>query len=120
MGSSERRKGIVFEREVATVLRSHGLEADRTVQNAGVYLRGDLTGVAGYHFECKRQEVLRLPTWIRQATDECGDAVPVVVFRQNRGEAWAAIQLEQLARLLSITELRLARQPGDTGTSGRG
>lgn len=106
MTAMERRKGMRFEAEVAGVLRDHGLTADRTVNQSGVFLRGDLTGVDGYHFECKRHETLRLPAWLRQAEDECGDAVPVVVFRQNHGEAYATLPLRDLARLLGVARMR--------------
>lgn len=101
MSASERSKGARGEREVATILRAYGLEVDRTVQNSGYFLRGDITGVEGYHLEVKRQETLRVPAWIRQAEDECGDLVPVVTFRQNRGEWYAALPLRDLARVLA-------------------
>lgn len=116
MSRAERDKGARGEREVAAVLRAHGLLVDRTVQQSGLYLRGDLTGVPGYHFEVKRQETLRLPLWIRQARDECGDAVPVVVFRRNKraadkisewtlGEWHAVLSLHDLAKLLDLARL---------------
>jgi hypothetical protein len=102
----EREKGKSGEREVAGILREFDLPVDRTVHNSAYFLRGDLTGVEGYHFEVKRQEVLRLPTWLRQAADEAGDAVPVVTWRQNRGEWYAALPLRDLARLLALANLR--------------
>lgn len=104
MSRAERDKGARGEREVCDVLRSFGVAADRTVQNSGLYLRGDITGVPGYHVEVKRQETLRLPTWLRQAADECGECVPVVAFRQNRGDWFAALPLRDLARLLGAAE----------------
>lgn len=103
MSASERTKGARGEREVAELLRNFGIEVDRTVHNSGMYLRGDLTGVEGYHFEVKRQETLRVPTWLRQAADECGDLVPVVAFRQSRSEWYAALPLRDLARLIAMT-----------------
>lgn len=102
MSASERTKGRRGEQEVAALFRSFGLPADRTVHNSAVFIKGDLSGVEGYHVEVKRQETLRLPTWLRQAEDECGDAVPVVAFRQNRGEWYAALPLRDLARLLAV------------------
>lgn len=101
MSATERSKGARGEREVATILRAYGLEVDRTVHNSGYFLRGDITGVDGYHVEVKRQETLRVPQWIRQAEDECGDLVPVVTFRQNRGDWYAALPLRDLARILA-------------------
>lgn len=104
MSASERHKGARGEREVADMLRSFGLPVDRTVHNSGLYLRGDITGVEGYHVEVKRQETLRVPAWIRQAQDECGDLVPIVAFRQNRGEWFAALPLRDLARLIAVLD----------------
>lgn len=101
MSAASRRKGAEGEREAAGVLRDAGLPADRLVQQAGLYVRGDLTGLPGYHFEVKRQETLRLPTWLRQAVAEAPiGAVPVVAFRQNRGAWYACLPLEDLARLI--------------------
>jgi Holliday junction resolvase len=108
VGASERTKGVRGEREVAAVLRAHGLPCDRTIQQAGVFVRGDLTGVPGYHFEVKRQEVLRLPTWLRQAAAEApAEAVPVVTWRQSKGHWYATLPLNELAHLLDLA--RLAR-----------
>lgn len=105
MSASERRKGAVAEREVAALLRAHGLPVDRTVQNSGIYLRGDLTGVPGYHFEVKRQETARVPSWLRQAREECGEAVPVVAWRANHEEWVAILPLAELAKLLDLARL---------------
>lgn len=101
MSATERRKGKAGEQEVGAIFRSVGIAADRTVQNSGFFLRGDITGVEGYHVEVKRQETLRVPAWVRQAQDECGDLVPVVAFRQSRQEWLAVIPLRDLARLIA-------------------
>jgi Holliday junction resolvase len=102
---SERSKGARGEREVATILRQYRLPAVRTPNSGGLHIRGDLTGVSGWHFEVKRQETIRLPQWLRQAADECGDAVPVVAFRQSRGEWFATLPLHDLARLIDLERL---------------
>lgn len=101
MSATERAKGVRGEQEVASLLRSFDLPCDRTVQNSGFYVRGDLTGVEGYHLEVKRQETLRLPQWLRQAEEEAGDNVPIVCHRQNRGEWYATLPLRDLARLMA-------------------
>ena len=54
------------------------------------------------HLEVKRQERLQLPSWLRQAAAEAPQGVlPVVAFRQNRGEWYAALRLADLAELAS-------------------
>jgi hypothetical protein len=108
VSGSERRKGVEGEQEVARVLRAFGLGCDRTVQNSGYFIRGDVSGVEGYHLEVKRQEILRLPLWLRQAEADAPEGVaPVVAFRQNRGEWYAALRLSDLARLLRESTIEL-------------
>lgn len=101
MSRRERDKGARGEREVATILRGHGLEVDRTPNSGGLHIAGDLTGLAGYHLEVKRQETLRLPLWVRQAVEEAPEgAAPVVVYRQS-GEPWRVVlELDTFAALL--------------------
>jgi len=114
MSRAEREKGARGEREVAAVLRAHNLPAVRTSNSGGLHVRGDLTGVPGYHFEVKRQETLRIQQWVRQAWDDCppDGTVPVVVFRTNRvpldnplGLWHAVISLSELAKLLDLARL---------------
>jgi Holliday junction resolvase len=100
MSAAERRKGAAGEREVAAIFRAHGFDCDRTPNSGGLRLRGDLYGTVPVHVEVKRQETLRLPTWLRQAEAECGDLTPVVAFRQSRGRWYAALPLDALAELL--------------------
>lgn len=107
MSATERRKGAAAELEVVKLLREFGVQCDRTVHNSGMYLRGDLTGVTGYHVEVKRHETLRVPAWIRQAEDEAPEGVvPVVCFRQSRQDWYATLPLRDFARLLALAELR--------------
>lgn len=99
MAKSSRTKGVRGEQEVAAIFRSHGFDCDRVPNSGGLRIKGDLAGPNLPHVEVKRQETLRLPIWLRQAAAECGDRVPVVAFRQNRGEWYAALPLDALASL---------------------
>jgi len=111
---AERDKGARGEREVAAVLRRHGLPVDRTIQQSGFYVRGDLTGVPGYHFEVKRQETLRVPQWIRQAWADCDDAVPVVVFRTNAGFSQAeVVRVDELGNDMGVATIRVPDALGE-------
>ena len=105
MGKAEREKGARGEREVATILRAHGLDVRRVPNSGGLDTIGDLLGLDCYHLEVKRQERLALPAWIAQAADECGDKVPVVVFRQSRGQWYACLPLGELANLLRPSQV---------------
>ncbi len=106
MGRAQREKGANGEREVAAILRQAGFDVDRVPNSGGLRVRGDLTGVDGYHLEVKRQEVARFPLWLRQANGECDGKVPVVVWRPNRGQWTATLPLDALAELLAVARLR--------------
>ena len=104
MGSSEREKGARGEREVRDVFRYHGFDCDRVPNSGGLRLKGDLHGdLPGVHVEVKYQERLRLPAWLRQASSEAGDKMPVVAFRQSRGVWYAVLPLDSLVELLART-----------------
>ena len=106
MGRREREKGANGEREVAALFRAAGFDCNRTPNSGGLRITGDLYGDVPAHIEVKRQEVLRLPLWLRQARDEApGGVLPVVAFRQNRGEWYAALPLTALVDLLATTGL---------------
>lgn len=98
MARSERAKGAAGEREVAAICRAAGLDVQQLQRN-----RGDTTDllVAGkLAVDVKRQERLQVPIWIRQAAAEApAGTVPVVAFRQNRGEWFAALPLAALVEL---------------------
>lgn len=100
MGSMSRRKGVKGEREVAVAFERAGLPV-RGLESSGDHLIVCPAGVT-LHVECKRQERLQLPIWLRQAADEApAGTVPVVAFRQNRGEWFATLPLAQLAAIVA-------------------
>jgi len=86
MSRSERQKGARGERDFRDLVRTFGFDCERDGR-----LAADLRhGVAGVHFEIKRQERLDVPAWLRQAEAECGEAIPVVAFRRSR-EPWRVV-----------------------------
>jgi Holliday junction resolvase len=99
MPASSRRKGLQGEREVARIWQAAGFDV-RNLEATGDHLVVCANGVT-IHSETKRAERLKLPEWLRQAADEAPQGtVPVVAFRQNRGEWYAALPLESLAELM--------------------
>ena len=52
-------------------------------------------------FECKNQEKLNLWDSLLQAENNCKDRTPVLVFKRNRSNTYAAIPFEYLIKLLS-------------------
>lgn len=102
MSRAERDKGGRGEREVAAIFRAAGFDCDRTPNSGGLRLRGDLQGNVPAHLEVKRQEVLRIPLWLKQAeADAPAGAMPVVAFRQSHGAWYAALPLIELAELMA-------------------
>jgi Holliday junction resolvase len=102
VSNSERRKGAAGELEVAAIFRAAGFDCYRTPNSGGLRVKGDLAGTVPAHVEVKRQEVLRLPLWLRQAeTDAPAGVTPVVAFRQSRGQWYAALPLDALAALMA-------------------
>ena len=98
MTVSERRKGLRGQQEVQSVFRNAGLTI-RKLGGEGDALVDARDGEQ-LHVETKRQERLQLPMWLRQAKREAPKgAVPVVAFRQSRGEWYACLPLDDLVRL---------------------
>jgi hypothetical protein len=106
MSGASRRKGLTGEREAADVFEANGWTV-RGLEGSGDWLafRGSRVakwaGGVTLHLEVKRQERLRLPEWLAQAKAEAPAGVPpVVVFRQSRGEWYAALPLTELLGLV--------------------
>jgi hypothetical protein len=98
VAASSRRKGVKGEAEVAAIWRAAGFEV-RGLEGLGDHVVVCGNGVI-IHSEVKRQERLQLPTWLRQAAAEAPrGSLPVVAFRQNRGEWYAALPLAALVEL---------------------
>jgi Holliday junction resolvase len=99
---TERRKGQDGELEVAAIFQAAGFDCNRTPNSGGLRITGDLYGDVPCHVEVKRQERLQLPEWLRQAAREAPEGVmPLVAFRQNGREWYAALPLSALVDLLA-------------------
>jgi hypothetical protein len=103
VSGASRRKGLTGEREVADLFERAGWTV-RGLESSGDWLAfrgGPLPELPALHLEVKRQERLRLPEWLEQAKAEAPPLVaPVVVFRQSRGEWYAALPLTELLGLV--------------------
>jgi hypothetical protein len=88
------------QQEVQRLVVAAGLDLQRLAY-AGDAIAVDLHG-RRLHLEVKRQERLRLKEWIEQANTEAPKgSLPVVVWRQSRGEWRADLSLSTLLALLS-------------------
>jgi Holliday junction resolvase len=99
---NSRAKGARGEREFAEFLRERGYEARRGQQFSGGDDSPDVVhNVEGIHFEVKRTETLRLMDATQQAREDCGDKVPVVAWKRNRGDWYAVLTCHDLLALLA-------------------
>lgn len=98
---NSKAKGKSGEREACQALKEHmGIEATRSVQYCGRNGDADLQTDTNCHFEIKRTERLNLYDAVEQARGECGDKIPVVLHRRNRGDWLAIVPLSELRRLV--------------------
>jgi hypothetical protein len=84
-----RNKGVTFERLVANMLtEATGTPWRRRVRQhqADSDVIADDPALQGISVECKHATRLCLPEWWRQAQEQAGQQVPVLIYRQTRGE----------------------------------
>lgn len=91
---NSKRKGKNGELHVAKVLREHGFDAKRGVQYQGSPDSPDVVGMPGIHIEVKNTEHLNIWSALAQAERDCGDNIPIVVFKRNRSKDYVALSLE--------------------------
>lgn len=101
MGRASREKGKVGEREVAELLRAHGIQARRGVQyHGGVDSPDVVSDMHDIHLEVKRTEKLSLWDAMSQATQDARpDQIPVVVHRASKRQWVAVLPFEALLGL---------------------
>jgi hypothetical protein len=101
MAINSRVKGKTGELELAAFLREHGFESRRGQQFKGGGDSPDVTGIPGWHVECKRVEKGNFYDWLKQAIDDCpADKFPVVMHRRSHKNWVAIIDLEAFLLLV--------------------
>lgn len=101
MSGKEQRKGRRGEIELAELLRTFGYDA-RPGSPMNYGSEPDVYGVPGLHIECKRHEQLRIPAWMKQATEDAekfGDGTPVVFFRRNNDMWHVVLKMTDFMRI---------------------
>lgn len=124
--SNGRRKGLSFERQVARLFRDAGYLAARNMQfdnKRGKGDKGDVT-VVGFlrigrlgnelpkrdiHFEieCKKMKKGKMPKWLVKLMEQAELPIadnggrPLAVVKEDYGEAYAILHLDDLLRLLT-------------------
>lgn len=100
---NSRAKGKTGELELAEFLRERGFDSRRGQQFKGGGDSPDVTGIPGWHIECKRVEKGNLYEWLHQAITDAWDnrsKKPVVMHRRNREEWVAIVRLEDFLELV--------------------
>lgn len=98
-----RRRGGVGEREVVAVAHAHGFADARRNFGSGAQGGGDITGVPGCAVEVKYQESLNIWNALAQCeTAATSIETPVVAFRRNGSQWYAALPLDELFALLQL------------------
>jgi len=106
-GSSSRRKGNAAEVEVVHALERAGFRAMSSRAARGGYQSGeDIVTNFPLSVEVKNQTRLDLPGWWRQAQEQAGDVLPVVIHKRvgkaRAEEWWATMDFQTLLDLVRV------------------
>lgn len=101
-----RSKGNRFERTVIDLLRAHGWATARRNWQSGGQGGGDIIGgPQGVNIECKHVEALNIWKALAQSeADARPTDIPVVIFKRNRSQTYAALPADELLALLKFRE----------------
>lgn len=104
-GSSARRKGNAAEVEVVAALKRAGWRAVTSRAARGGYQLGaDIVSNFPLAIEVKNQTRLDLPGWWRQAQDQAGPRLPVVIHKRvgkaSAEDWWVTMDLQTLLKLV--------------------
>lgn len=106
MSRSQREKGKRGERAAAKAVSSAlRVGARRGVQYKGGPASADIeVAVDGVHWEVKFVERESIRAWMRQATADAGDKIPVVLSKRSREPWLVSLPLERLYELCARLE----------------
>ncbi len=130
MGKPSRDKGKRGENEIVALYHAAGCRvAKRTaalqagLRHFGQIAEADVWVGDGFHVEVKRQEVLRLPTWLRQIDGECPEGREGVLFYRRSRESWRAVVKQELVddleAELGVTLVSFTARSAAVGMTGR-
>lgn len=90
MGKLSREKGKRGEREVVKLFEAKGIPAHRSQQYCGKAGDADVVTALGdlIHVEVKRQEVVKVHEWLKQADADAPFASYPMVFHRRSKEGW--------------------------------
>jgi hypothetical protein len=105
MSVNSRRKGAVFERKVADLLKERGYDARRGQQYCGTSGDADVVGLPGVHIECKAVEHLNIQDALDQSKRDARDGeIPVVVHKKIREEIKVTMRWDDFMAMYERSE----------------
>lgn len=119
MAINSKRKGIIGELEVASILRDYGYNTRRGQQFSGANGDADVVGVPGLHIEVKRREQLNIHDAMDQAKRDARQGeIPSVFHRKNNTEWLVTVCLDDFMTLYreyeaGLTEVWLSDTEAD-------
>ena len=94
MSINSRRKGVRFERALASKLREYGYDCRRGQQYCGANGDADVVGLPGLHIEAKAVERLNLYDAMAQSKrDARSEEIPVVMHKKNNCKILVTLEL---------------------------
>ena len=105
MPINSRRKGAVFERRLAGILRDYGYNSRRGQQYSGANGDADVIGLPGIHIEAKAVERLNIYDAMSQSKrDARNGEIPVVMHKKNNCNILVTMELDDFMKLYSEYE----------------
>jgi len=106
LGKSQRTKGSRGELEVGKLIVKHlGGFCPRTPNSGGLDIKSDVRPkgnvLEGWHVECKRQELIKMPAWMAQARADAGMNPWMVPFRRSNEPWMVTMEFEDFLALIA-------------------
>lgn len=100
MAVNSRRKGAVFERRLAGMLRDYGYDGRRGQQYCGANGDADVVGLPGIHIEAKAVEKLNLYDAMAQSKhDKKAGEIPVVIHKKNHCNVLVTMEFDDFMQI---------------------
>lgn len=102
-GRFRREKGKRGERDLAKKLSAlFNVVARRGKQYKGTEDSPDVVAFDGLHIECKRTERFNVYATMKQASEDSGDNIPIVLHKRNYKPWLFVVQLEDLPETVRL------------------
>lgn len=91
---------LVFERQLANILKDYGFNTRRGQQFCGANGDADVVGIDGLHIEAKAVETLNVFKAMEQSRrDARENEIPVVIHKKNRTPILVTMDLDNFIKI---------------------